>query len=62
MARPSKRKINAKEQERDNNGRFAKKNRPLMIGEMTMIMVGMMIVGTMIVKKRLNWFGQTMHI
>ena len=25
MARPSKRKINAKEQERDNNGRFAKK-------------------------------------
>ena len=25
MTRPSKRKINVKEQERDNNGRFAKK-------------------------------------
>ena len=27
MTRPSKRKINVKEQERDNNGRFAKKTK-----------------------------------
>ena len=52
MTRPSKRKINVKEQERDNNGKFAKKIQTVDnwgddVG--IMIMVGtMMLIGVII--------------